>query len=689
MATRIFYQLDELLSALRSVHDEADVFSFDVFDTLLIRRIHDPDHVKGAVARFLSHRAAGLGIQTSDQRLLKRRAEIEAMHRLRNGNLSPDQEARYPDYMGELVREIFGPDQESAMLREVTDFELELENRVLLPRRGWAALLEELHDKGKTLIALSDMYLPSSSIRNLLEHAGLAKYFHHILSSADDFHAKASGAGFARLIRRHGYSPHRWVHTGDNPHSDALIPDALRIRSFLLKDVRERKRKSILQRYFHSMNFKPFWLGRYVMQMAAPLEAEIDPVKEADPLYRTGYTVFAPLLCGFIQHLLWTARERKIPVLYVLSREGWMFQKLWERMMPVLAEGGPVPEIRYLHVSRRALAGASCGVAGLSRDVVEISLLPAENRDFRDICRVADLDLESCLPYLHRHQLCEDTPLSPHHAGYQAVYSERLQSLLDDSEFQEQVRTRARSALEGLIAYLHTLEFFSDRHVGLVDIGWLGTIQRLLNLCLAGQETRPVLHGLYFAATRKIPFPKRVDSHLEGWIYNGRRDETFAGALMEQLECFEEVCRPAQPGLLRYDVAVAGCRVFREAQDPAYLRELAQSRHMEPLQAGILDSAPRYAVAQVLSHRGPALLRLFYAQILLMKFSFPTSSDLRTLKPREHVNDFADPTAAKGPRKARRLWDRSPGQIKWMPFLKTWYWLKRLLQQSAEIPDVG
>ena len=65
MKVRQFYSLKRLVSEGRRISSRFETVSFDLFDTLLIRRIHDPDMVKPAVARYISNRAAGQGLSWS------------------------------------------------------------------------------------------------------------------------------------------------------------------------------------------------------------------------------------------------------------------------------------------------------------------------------------------------------------------------------------------------------------------------------------------------------------------------------------------------------------------------------------------------------------------------------------------------------------------------------------------------
>src|SRR5438034_41271 len=55
-----------------------------------------------------------------------------------------------------------------------------------------------------------------------------------------------------------------------------------------------------------------------------------------------------------------------------------------------------------------------------------------------------------------------------------------LHALLDDEQFQARVRARAAQARTRLHGYLAQQGFFDSARVGLVDVGWSGSIQDCL-----------------------------------------------------------------------------------------------------------------------------------------------------------------------------------------------------------------
>lgn len=687
MSHRSFYTVEDLVDYAVAEIERFNVVSFDVFDTLLIRRVHEPDLVKHSVSRYISHLANEHSIRISEKQVLRERNAIEASHRRRNGIIHPDHEANYERLMRELVIKIFGENQSKhitdTLVEHIFAYELDVESHALVARAGWLPLLERLRQRGATIVALSDMYLPGSAIKTLLDRAGIGGYFDEVHSSADSCRAKASGHGYRRLCELRGWAPRTWLHIGDNPYSDGLQAQAHGLTALCLRDPSERKRKTILKRYYETARYKAFWYGRYLQQIALPLECATPEARKDQELYTLGYSFFGPLLGGYVAHLLHRARAMKIPALYFLSREGRLLSQLWERMVPILAEGGTVPKTYYLSVSRRALAEASCGLHGISPDLAGIAFLPAGNRDFRDLCRIANIDPTPLVPLLRSHELELDTPLSAHYPGYSTTKSQQLVELLDDVKVKAAVQEQKADAYKGLMRYLQDVDLLSFSDVALVDVGWLGTIQRFLDLCLAQNPSRPLLHGWLFAATRGVRFPTTARSYISGWIYDGERRDPFASMILNYLELFEEVCRPAEPGLIGYTAKGDTPLIFRNEDDPAHRAEMEQSAYIKPLQQGMLDAAVPLARALVLADNDPDRMKPWLVHRIVMQMGFPKTREIVALRNRHHLNDLENARQPAGTRKRRhrRLWDEPVGRLRFLPGLRNYYALRHILWQ--------
>ena len=639
MNHQTFQTVDKLLSRADRLLDEIDVVSFDRFDTLLIRRLHDPDLVKVPVARLLSSWAGDAGIDISWQEVQEVRDEVEAAQREEAGKSHPDHEAHYPTVMKATIEKVLGQPCTESQLKEVTDYELKMENAMLVPRAKFVQWMEKVHGSGKRILIISDMYLPSDHLKVLVDHAGMGGYVEKIISSADSFKAKASGHGYELVQEELGLEPSRWLHLGDNPISDGLRAAEKGIHALVLQDHEEFRRKAIAARYYFYSRSRAYWRGRAVQQLMAPHEAEnID----RSHLYCEGYNFIGPLICMFVQMVAEYCRENNITKIFFLSREGWIFKQVWEKTMPYLFPDQKLPEIEYLYVSRLALAGASCSEQGLTPDNVRIVFLPPGNRDFRDVCRIFNLDIEALEPHLGRHDLQQDTALSPLHTGFDPEHSWRLEKLLKDELFQDEIKRQTREQNDALQKYLRGAGFYDHSDVALVDIGWLGTIQRFFYEAVKHHDAKPVCHGLLFGATRGIPYNTTDDNFITGLIYDRQRFDLAASAIMYARDIFEEACRAPHPTTVGYRVNENGTAepVFRKMEDELGKSEQEQDKHYADLQQGVLDAADRYGAASTIIASNTEGYRAWINHLLVSKLAFAKRREIRQLRYKHHLDDF-------------------------------------------------
>ena len=646
----VCYSQASLVARGRELASGTDVVTFDLFDTLLVRRIHNPDLVKLPVARFISSLARNAGHDWDWRQVQEKRDEREKAMRARTGERYADHEACYPQFMAETLQAIFGDSADDALLSRVTDYEIAMENTMLVPRRDIVAWLRELSAAGVRVLVLSDIYLPASHLQRLLAHAGILPYVEKVISSADSFLAKASGLTYPRVAESEGIDPARWLHVGDNPISDGFRPLEHGIRSLLIQDAEEYRRRAVVARhYFYSLK-RPFWRGRAIQQLMAPLEEENEP---RSALYREGYNFLGPIIAMYLHYVAERCREKSIRKLYFLSREGWMFKQVWERTMSVLYPDGSLPEIEYLHVSRQALAGASCAHEGMTQEKADIVFLPAGNRSFRDVCRVFSLDPESMVPHLLRHNLDLDSVLSPAHEGFHVDNRRAFEKLIRDPAYQAEVKSQSGSANRALQRYLESLGFFDQADVALVDVGWLGTIQRFLHGAIAHREDKPNLHGMLLGASRGIPYPTSTDNYIEGFIFDRERFDFAASAILYARDLFEEACRAPYPTLNAYEQNDDGSPrlVFRTMDDDIGRGEQAQDRFYADLQQGVLDAADRFAGASGIITQGTSGYRPWINYLLVSKLAFPRPREIRNIRHLHHLDDFH---GSSKPRKRRR-----------------------------------
>lgn len=673
-----YYSLASLIEAGRRKARDKEVVSFDLFDTLLIRRIHNPDLVKLPVARYIAELAEQQGRHWHWYKVQKQRDDIERRHRAETGAKFVDHEACYPLFMAELLQEIFQNAYDAELLEKITNYELAMENSMLVPRQMLVDWIKELSGAGKRIFVISDMYLPSTHLRHLVKHAGLDEWVEGVISSADSFLAKASGKAYPMIAEKHGLSPEAWLHVGDNPISDGLRAGEIGVEAMIIHDPREDLRRSIVKRYYNYSDGRPFWRGRLLQQLMAPLEAEN---QHDSALYSEGYNFLGPLIGIFIQQVARFCRENQITKVFFLAREGWTFKRFWEKAMPHLQPAGDLPEVEYLYVSRMALAGASCAHQGLTKTNADIAFLPSGNRDFRDVCRIFSLDPEAFTNHLLKFGLTADTCLSPVHEGYDPENRTSFDALLEDVSFQEEVKLQTQKPSLAMQRYFTQAGLFEHKNVALVDIGWLGTIQRFLFEAIAHRLDCPTCYGLLFGATRGIPYPESDKNLLKGIMYDRNRFDLAGSTLFYAQDIFEEACRAPHPTLNGYRLTAEGFELeFRKTSDAIGQAELAQDGYFVPLQQGIIDSAERFAAAAALLGYSFGDWKPWVNYLLVNKLAFPRAKEVANIRHRHHLDDFHGSKKPKSDfgKGVVPLWSQSRLRLKFDPLLRIRCFLRHL-----------
>lgn len=649
MSIQTFSALDDLITTLRSNSDAFDVISFDMFDTLLVRRVADPDKVKNATTRYIDNLAKQKGLWSSFFMVDSLRNEIEEEHRSRNGKQYPDHEANYDHFMPELLKTHFGDHYSDELFHQVAEHEMQIESDMLVARQGFSSLLDFLKEQGKRMFLLSDMYLPSHYLQRLLADKQLDQYFEAIVSSADSFNAKASGTAFPLLAEKHQLNKERWLHVGDHPWSDGEKPAEFGIEAYVLQDKQELKRKKIAERYDFLGKKQPVWAGRCLQQIMLPMEAENI---ERSELYADGYQFFAFVFGTMLARLKQRVDGLGIKKLYFCAREGWMLKKCWELMAPKLwpEEAGQY-ELHYLYVSRLSLGKASRANAGLSILDIENSLRPVNNKDFTDVARVYGLDVERLKPFLEKAKLSLESDISALSRTAEKVIL--LNLLCDDKEFQQEVKKQTQASNKALCAYLREVGFLSNtkqshqERVALIDIGWVGTIQSSLNQAISHcDDERPIIHGFLMASNAMANiYPQSHHSQIEGLIFDDARFSSIASILTSCKDIFEEVTRASHPTLLEYEAEQKqgkGYHLrFRSKEHASFAKEMQQFESYSDVHAGIFDGVERFASALAVQNY-PSEVLLRWCQVLIVgKLGLPETKEVKRLKNQYHQDDFA------------------------------------------------
>ena len=314
-----------------------DVISFDIFDTLLTRSVYRPEDI----FEILEERCClSPGFRHA-------RMEAEQTAILRTGANT----TIYDIY--NVVQEILDCSDEKR--DALCNTEIELERKILFPRSDMVKLFNMLLNAGKEIILVSDMYLPSSIIKPILEEKGVNGYS-KLYVSCEYGLRKDDGTLWEKVCK--DYSGKMIAHIGDNRQSDIqkyseysekttwiMNPrDEETIDGSELPHVAQGISDSVMRSIIQGLNCN---LGVYNSPFALSPDGQL---RFTDP-YTYGFSAFGPLLYEF---MTWLHDNTGDVTLQFLAREGYIFQQVYRGIYRDEAK-----ENHYLLASRRAVSVAA------------------------------------------------------------------------------------------------------------------------------------------------------------------------------------------------------------------------------------------------------------------------------------------------------------------------------------------
>ena len=194
-----------------------EVISFDVFDTCIFRPFSKPTDIF-----YLLEAKNGI-INFSE---IRQKAEAVARQKTSKPNFEIDIYDIYED----LSKRCF-------LKKEDAQKEIELEKQICYANPYMLEVFNLLKKKKKKLIAISDMYLPSKVIKELLEKNGFVG-FDKIFVSCEQGYSKACGKLF-EIAKEHYQKYTKFAHIGDNYESDIKGAQKVGITAFYYENCNE------------------------------------------------------------------------------------------------------------------------------------------------------------------------------------------------------------------------------------------------------------------------------------------------------------------------------------------------------------------------------------------------------------------------------------------------------------------
>ena len=358
---------------LKAKIDQSDVVSFDIFDTLIMRKCIYPRDV------FL--------LIGSDFAKKRAKAEMELYS-----------EGKHPNIYDIYARMGGGYSPQT---------EIDLETEYMTARDAMVKCLEYAVDIGKKVFLTSDMYLPKEIIARMLDGLSIRVDIENILVSCDYGVSKSDGL-FDVLSSLSGSG--RILHIGDNYEADIMCAQRCGIDTFQIESavvMLEDSYGEDLLKYDGSLQNR-LLIGKFITQQLNDpfLLGRTNGKFEINSNYDMAYTFIAPLVVRFFGWLVERANTLELDLVLLSSRDGYIIEEIYN----LLKDKYVLPPMKYFYVSR-----AVSVIAGLIDDndiihVAQLAFAGTPQEMLKDRFHLSDIEImkrganESDEGYILRHK---------------------------------------------------------------------------------------------------------------------------------------------------------------------------------------------------------------------------------------------------------------------------------------------
>ena len=557
------------------------VISFDVFDTLLLRDLYlhqdvftynTPDIIRLVGDNKFDHKTA--------------RISAEKAARLSNPEGEVTMDAIYGQYL-------LATGLPADLVQKIQEMEVETEARLFKPRLAVLELFNYAKSISRKVVIISDFYINTDFVRQVLVCSGFDLSGVSLYVSCEHNLTKKDGALYDLVTSDLGVNPNEVLHVGDNYHVDMTNAtkngfDAIHIPS---TRVALEIAPPLLQ--YLKLDDKTNLVGRRSVERSVllgilqngifddPFDVDLKTVFGND-FERFGYTVLGPLLVSFTTWLRKHARAKKLESILFLARDGWVLEQAFQAINEVESVKLDVKAC-YLPASRRMM-----DIIAYDVDFDNISRLATarySTNPLREYLKVRfDIDpAEVSAPELSK-------------AGFFSI--EDLITLPQDKirvlkllqAISPKVIARSRHFRDLFNEYLAEIVIDTGSRIGVVDIGYFGSMQKTINRVIGSSENP--IEGFYIATRREAKFDPELNGLTHGYLADGFEiGDGQASAFTSNLIFMEQIFSAPH-------ASVVGLRRNGTVIEPDYLTstgETKQWNNLKKIHSGALRFVRDYA----------------------------------------------------------------------------------------------
>ncbi|GJQ59805.1 MAG: hypothetical protein D8M57_11420 [Candidatus Scalindua sp. AMX11] len=478
-------QLDNFLSS------QSKVFSFNLFDTVLLRHVNQPTHLFYFVG-LEAYKYTGI----SPKRFIIHRILAEKLCRLNVHLFSSKEDILLRDIYRMLGRILHLDDQTCSFLCAE---EMRQERRLIYPNAEIVEFLASLnHKHGKRVIFTSDMYLPFEFLYELLTDMKIIYSQDQLYLSSAVGKRKKSGNLFKHVLEKEKVAPEELLHIGDNYGHDYLMPLHLGIKSVYYKQ------KLPNTTWLPSIDRSDIFKG--IIRTASE-HAYLCSISDGveDQISVLGAYVGGPALFAYVHWVMKQASSNGIKRLYFLARDGQILIRIAEL---VRNRYNFDLDLRYLYASRHSWLLPSILDYGRVSEECKFFTFSKKLTLNRLLCRLKldGIQTEWLTEKMRETGLQPDENITLLNLG-------KAKKLFTDEKVINRIRKIADNDFILLSGYLRQEGLFEDTEYALVDIGWQGTLPSALRRIFKKNSAREKSFTVYFFDLYSRPIYADIDNY--------------------------------------------------------------------------------------------------------------------------------------------------------------------------------
>lgn len=483
--------------------------SFDIFDTVLIRKCGLPENIFYLLANrlYLDNRALREAFL-----LWRRQAEQQARHRLPKTDVS----------LAQIYNDVSLSGFADYTPQQMLNAEMRIERENLIANPAVKELIEKKREQGYRICFISDMYLDSNTLSDILQREGCLLNDEKVYVSCE-YNARKSNGKLFDIVRKE-LQPSEWLHFGDHSVSDVKIPQRKSIRATQVNTEFTETERILLS---HTKSIR----NSYELSILIGLQRAARICSGNDAYKKMAADFVAPTYIPYVYFLLEQAQKKGLKRLYFLSRDSYILMKMAEMLQPSY----PTIELRYLFVSRKSLL-----LPYLTEMNVEQYLAVQDHQSIYS--QKVDALLKAFDTSREEQENAFGITFDYDRIGNKQQERDFLNKILGgESRYLPVLRERALKRRILLYDYFEQEGLFDGTPSGMVDIGWLGTSRLMINSILKNKGIQPteffylgirndvlsVKHGIYTTYYRPDQLSTDLTTLVENYFSASPYPSTF------------------------------------------------------------------------------------------------------------------------------------------------------------------